>query len=350
MSATATNEWKVGAFIVSAVALLIAALFWLGAKRFDVDVVERVTYFDETVQGLEVGSPVKIRGVTLGKVVAILIAPDHRLVEVRSELRADAMRRINLLDESEGGSARNGASLRELRMVIAAQGITGVKYLEADFFPSETPQLDLSFTPPTTYVPSAPSTLKNLEDAVRGLAEELPVVMRDTRSLIRTLDARLEEFDTDRISAAFASLAEEASRTLDQSLEGSLASELGRTLVSLQRVGEALDGDEGTLASVAADVSAARLSLDTTLARIDAALEGVDLGATNEAANRLVVAGEELVRSGLPATRELPGLLADLRAAARRIERLAAMVERDPGSLLRGAPAPAGRSIDPNDR
>ena len=348
MSATATNEWKVGAFIVSAVALLVAALFWLGAKRFDVEVVERVTYFDESVQGLEVGSPVKIRGVTIGKVVAILIAPDQRLVEVRAELRAEAMRRINLFDGDEDGA--EAPALGEMRIIIAAQGITGVKYLEADFFPADTPKLDLSFTPPATYVPSAPSTLKNLEDAVRGLAEELPIVMRDTRSLIRTLDARLEELDTGRLSAAFASLAEEASRTLDQSAEGSLASELAETLVALRRVAATLEGDEGVMATFAEDVSAARRSLDATLARVDDALEGVDLGATNAAADRLIVAGEELVRGGLPAARELPALLADLRAAARRIERLAAMVERDPGALLRGAERGSGRSIDPDDR
>jgi len=348
MSATATNEWKVGAFIVSAVALLVAALFWLGAKRFDVEVVERVTYFDESVQGLEVGSPVKIRGVTIGKVVAILIAPDQRLVEVRAELRAEAMRRINLLGSD--GDARDEGALREMRIIIAAQGITGVKYLEADFFPADTPKLELSFTPPTTYVPSAPSTLKNLEDAVRGLAEELPIVMRDTRSLIRTLDARLEELDTGRLSAAYASLAEEASRALDQSADGSLASELAATLAALQRVSATLEGDEGVMVTFAEEVSAARRSLDATLARVDAALEGVDLGATNAAADRLIVAGEELVRGGLPAARELPALLADLRAAARRIERLAAMVERDPGALLRGAQRGSGRSIDPDDR
>ena len=41
-----------------------------------------VTYFDESVQGLQVDSIVKFRGVDIGTVRKIGVAPDQRLVEV----------------------------------------------------------------------------------------------------------------------------------------------------------------------------------------------------------------------------------------------------------------------------
>ena len=62
MSVNRSNEWKVGAFVVGGVIAAVATLFWLGAARFNSETIERVTFLDESVQGLEVGAPVKVRG------------------------------------------------------------------------------------------------------------------------------------------------------------------------------------------------------------------------------------------------------------------------------------------------
>ena len=61
---TATNHWKLGLFVLISLFVMIAALFWLGARRFQRTSFPAVTYFDESVQGLDVGSPVKFRGGT----------------------------------------------------------------------------------------------------------------------------------------------------------------------------------------------------------------------------------------------------------------------------------------------
>jgi hypothetical protein len=53
-----------------------------------------VTYFDESVQGLDVGSPVKFRGVTLGTVSTITVAPDRRHVEVWMRIYQDELSRM----------------------------------------------------------------------------------------------------------------------------------------------------------------------------------------------------------------------------------------------------------------
>src|SRR6185369_17506218 len=100
MAATTTNHWKLGLFVVLGLVALIASLFWIGAQRFSRDAFDAVAFFDESVQGLDVGSPVKFRGVTVGTVADITIAPDHRHVQVTSDIYVDAIKRLGLGDHA----------------------------------------------------------------------------------------------------------------------------------------------------------------------------------------------------------------------------------------------------------
>ncbi len=80
-----SNHWKLGLFVVAGVALFLTMLVFLGARSLQSETVTYKTYFDESVQGLEVGSPVKFRGVTIGNVSGIDIAADRRHVRSRAE-------------------------------------------------------------------------------------------------------------------------------------------------------------------------------------------------------------------------------------------------------------------------
>src|SRR5262249_39357533 len=121
-----TNHWKLGLFVVTGLALALATIFWLGLRRLNRDAIPIVTYFDESVQGLDVGSPVKFRGVTLGTVSTITVAPDHRHVEVWMRIYTDELRRMGF---DPAGPWDPG-----LRPQIASAGITGVKFVQFDTF------------------------------------------------------------------------------------------------------------------------------------------------------------------------------------------------------------------------
>jgi len=54
----------------------------VGASKYFEKERPGLTYFDESVQGLQVDSAVKYRGVEVGRVERIRVAPDHRLIEV----------------------------------------------------------------------------------------------------------------------------------------------------------------------------------------------------------------------------------------------------------------------------
>ena len=131
-----SEKLKIGLFVVGSALLVIAMIIWLGRSHYFESSQTAVAYFTESVQGLESDSPVKFRGVTVGRVKAIRLAPDGLLIEVVMGLD----RKFKLTDD--------------LGVKMNLVGITGLKYLEMDTFKPdqrrETPSLSFR-TPLSCY-------------------------------------------------------------------------------------------------------------------------------------------------------------------------------------------------------
>ena len=67
--------FRLGLFVVISLVLLFCVLFVLGARSLFQPSMTFETYFNDSVAGLDVGAPVRFRGVTLGQVSAILTSP-----------------------------------------------------------------------------------------------------------------------------------------------------------------------------------------------------------------------------------------------------------------------------------
>ena len=297
MATTATNHWKLGLFVLVAVGAMLGTLFWLGARRFRREAFPAISYFDESVQGLDVGSPVKFRGVTVGTVSDITIGPDHRHVQVTANMYVDALVRLGL---------RTGApkSVEEfiapnLRVQLASAGITGVRFIQTDFFdPERYPPPHLPFEPPWNYVPSTPSTLKNVEEAAIEIMNRLPV------------------------------LADRAKDTL---------ADVKKTLGSIDRLAADLGAEDGSF-------NRALQELRTAATRVDKAIDDAKFGATT-ASIRDTSASVGQAAAGLSDAREeLQASLVALREALESVRTLADSLERDPSVLLRG---PHGDGVAP---
>src|ERR1051325_3785554 len=72
---------KLGVFVVVTTALLMLLLGLLGAGAFLKHTITIETYFPDTVQGLDKGAAVKMRGVTVGKVSKIELVLGKAVVE-----------------------------------------------------------------------------------------------------------------------------------------------------------------------------------------------------------------------------------------------------------------------------
>jgi ABC-type transporter Mla subunit MlaD len=294
---TATNHWKLGLFVVVGLLTMVGAAFWLSSRAFHRESVPLVTYFDESVQGLDVGSPVKFRGVTIGSVADITLAPDHRNVQVTSDIYVDAVRRLGLAVPKKSEQPVDP----KLRMQLVSTGITGVRFLQTDFFnPERYPPPSLPFAPPWNYVPSARSTLKSLEDAAVEIVDRLP------------------------------ELGEVAKDTL---------SDLRQTLGSIDRLATGLGAHEGSFNRLL-------LELRTAAVRVEAAVDEAKLGATTASLRETSgTLGHAASTVGQVASNvgdvheELEASLASLRETLDSVRALADSLARDPSVVLRGPPA-----------
>ena len=73
---TKVSKTAIGAFVLGAIVLLVAAVLVLGAGKFFTKKHTYITYFVGSVKGLNLGSPVTFRGVKVGEVTDISIVAD----------------------------------------------------------------------------------------------------------------------------------------------------------------------------------------------------------------------------------------------------------------------------------
>jgi paraquat-inducible protein B len=193
-----TNQWKLGLFVVASSLLTLAATAYLGALSLENEAVSYTSYFDESVTGLEVGSAVKFRGVTIGTVSDIQVAPDRRHVETSYELGVEVLSRLGL--SSGEGQGTKLAIPEGLRAQVGSAGITGIKYILIDFFdPKSNPVKQLNFPVPDNYIPGARSTMKNLEDSVVQAVDRFPVLAEEMLRVLVQVNAILSDIQSKNV-------------------------------------------------------------------------------------------------------------------------------------------------------
>ena len=328
MALRETNYWKIGLFVVVGILIAVGAVFWLAAQRLNRELLPAVTYFDESVQGLDIGAPVKMRGVTIGTVATISFGPDQRLVEVHADIYADVMRRIGFPHTIEAWESVPAPD--DLRIQLSSTGITGVKFLNVDFFDPEThPALDLPFSPPTRYVPSTKSTLKTFEQGLEDLLHRGPPLMKEIEKLAATTESRVAAFDAQDLAQRLSSLAETLQQKIDEVDLEALSQESTGLVRDLRSMLERAENDDGPMGELLARWT-------HVAAQLEAALEEAQLGEASRAVHEVVDELGAFTRAGRVALEELREDLAELRRSFAALRDLASYIERDPGALIRG--------------
>lgn len=179
-----TNYFKLGIFSIATLVLLVVIIVILGSGNLFTKYLTVETYFDDTVQGLAVGSPVKFRGVTIGKVDDIEIAGS---VYGKGGLEKNGKEQhyiyVKFSITSQGAQATSTEQAAKiiqqtvkqgLRVNLATQDLVGNVFLELNFTnPSKNPVLPISWTPKYTYIPSTPSTLSRFTDSIDAIFTSL---------------------------------------------------------------------------------------------------------------------------------------------------------------------------------
>ena len=122
MSEEAPRYFRVGVFVLVGFALIVVFVIALGGQALFRETVLMVTYFDESVQGLEVGSPVKVRGVELGSVAEIgMVGAHYEFDSTVEELRYGRRVRV-LMELTPRQGTTSGRALSQLEQMIEDGG------------------------------------------------------------------------------------------------------------------------------------------------------------------------------------------------------------------------------------
>ncbi len=183
------SYFKIGIFVISAVVIGIIGVVVLGVGTIfqKKNIVE--TYIDESVQGLDVGSPVKFRGVPVGRVEQIsLTSAEYATRREYVLVRVSISSNILQFPVNDPRSPQLKQALdRGFRIRIAPQGLTGVAYLEADYLePERNPPLEIDWQPEYPYIPSTRSRITQLSEAVERILRNFSDI--DIAQLSQTID------------------------------------------------------------------------------------------------------------------------------------------------------------------
>ncbi len=319
------NRWKLGLFVVTGFVAGGAGLTWIGMRELRKSFSLAHAYFDEAVTGLEEGSPVKFRGVTIGVVDEIRAAPDKRHLEVRAALYDDKLRKLGL----DTGALEGSCPLPDnLRAQLVMSWVTSTSFVQVDFFPDPAggPQrLPFAVPPDQHTLRTVPSTAKSLEDASREVFRELPLVASSVRELVELLRTELQ-------GARVAELSRRAQELLTR-LDGVVqdVERQGVVAAAAQALAAVRDG-AGALGDPRTPAGGALVELRDLAAQLRSDLAAAQVGAT--AASLRAAAADA---SGLAG--DAGAELGQLRRTLVAIERLMTALERDPGSLLYGRQA-----------
>jgi phospholipid/cholesterol/gamma-HCH transport system substrate-binding protein len=203
--ATEARKLRVGIFVIVAILIGLAAAIWLGASRYLADESTAVTYFSESVQGLDRGAAVKYRGVAAGRVERIDIAPDGDLIEVKMSI-----------DNSYTDMLFKDPTLRAQ---LQLSGITGLRYVEIDRRSGDELENSptLSFEPSAPLIPSTPSQFKAIQEALEDIYQKVMSVdvegiSRDARATLQAADQLLRDDRVQTVLNNMSNITDSASR------------------------------------------------------------------------------------------------------------------------------------------
>ncbi|MDR0533162.1 MAG: MlaD family protein [Verrucomicrobiales bacterium] len=209
--------FRIGLFVISALLILLLGVLALGAKNWFEPKLTFETYFDGTIGGINVGSPVKFRGVPLGKVTRIDFTPNvypeppissnnapnkYRYILVEFEIKKSLI--IGLLrgDLDDLQKDLNVGINRGMRIRVDMAGIAGGNYLEIDRLDPQVapPPLEINWTPRHYYIPSANSAItqivNSLNQTLRNLGKvDFDEIQKKMVSLIDQLDQNTQQFN-----------------------------------------------------------------------------------------------------------------------------------------------------------
>lgn len=324
------NPTLIGAFVLGALLIAIGAIVFFGSISLFSEKQIFLTYFNQSVNGLAVGSSVKFKGVTVGQVskvslslrgptqppyVKVLYAIDTRLVERHAGAPVNLSSR-QLNDRRVENGLRAKLDFESL--------ISGQLYVALDFYKNAPPALIPPEPGDERYlvIPSEPSDIEaimtNVTKAVSNLGNiNFLALAQDVQDLVVSAREGLDAMHLEKLGTSL-------NRTTESLNELVTGPELKGVLTSLHT---SFDQLTATLKHLDTEVSPAAKNLNPTLEEAKQTLASIQKTVNN--LNTMLKPN-----SGL--RYQLDSSLSQLGAAAASIQSLSDFLQQHPNSIIFG--------------
>ena len=305
---------RLGFFIVvTLLVVLVTAVFFIQRLKRRA-AIGMVTYTTENVFGLDVSSPVRLRGVPVGRVTDIRVGPEARYVQIDFDVFVDRLTTIGVDVRRVRRFTDIGAVAPKLRAELMGNPVTGEAYLLLDQPKNPPPPMELGFNPNRPYVPwGMTSMFATVQDRLPALLQQAD----STLQILTQIVARMPD-SLDRSDRFFTN----AERIMHDSQLPALSADSRKffttTSAQIEQIRSDMDGVIGTEGALIKFSEEARAAIKA--ADLPAAAESA-----REAADNSRIASDDLRRS-LPAIRD----------SLEQLRELSRMLEEQPESVIYG--------------
>jgi phospholipid/cholesterol/gamma-HCH transport system substrate-binding protein len=316
------NTTSIGLFIVTGVALGVIGLLLFSSFKLFSPTRKLILYFDSSLNGLNVGAPVKYRGVTIGSVKQVMIrfnqAPNDFsmpvLIELEKKLLKERMHDDSMEVFTEQSLAKN--IKLGLRATLDTESlVTGILYINLSFSANAEPAVFHQLKPIYPEVPTQPTQVQEILKNLSSL---------DIKSIEKNLNALLAKLDT----------------TVDSLHMADINRGVTNLLVSVDRLVNSPD-ITNDLAAVRTTLDQYRLVGEKLTGRIDPLADSITntLAEATRTLGQIRGAGENLrtlLAPDSPLRNNLDQALQQLAGAAQSISALAEFLKQHPNALIAG--------------
>jgi paraquat-inducible protein B len=302
------NPALIGAFVLGAIVLGVAAVVLLGSGRLFARRQPFVCFFTGSVDGLNPGSPVKFRGVQIGEVTEMLLRYGAQSADV-SLARIPVFIEIDEKRLGQLGATRAIGVNRErfeelikagLRARLETQSlVTGVLYVGLNFLPDTPVFRELPVDGPDLEIPTIPTTFEQIFASFQNVMN------------------RVDKLDIEALVASIRNAFDGVNKLVRSPDVDRAVVELHQTLASIHRVTGALEPQ----------VQPTMKDLRAALAEAKGALETL---------NGTLVSVRGLIEPNAPLVVDIGRTLAEVGDAANSVRILAEDLDRKPNSLIVG--------------
>ena len=326
--------------MLGAILLGLVALLYFGGVNFFSRPQRFVVFFDESIHGLDLGSPVKLRGVRVGRVVDLSVrydaASNKSLVEVVCEFSRNMItdpqgQAIDVSDRAELQTLVDHGLRAQLGVIGLA---TGLLFVELDFYnphqyPAQVPIADAR----RVVVPAVLSMISEyqaslteiLSDLKRvdfaGLSRRLNTLLTTGNTLLTTANTKLQAVDTAQLSERWTKAAEGITTVATDP-------EIKKAFANLNAAGDDL---RTLIAKLDQQVQPSSDKLAQTLDEARQALATFNAAAAS---------AQHFIQAQAGLGTEADKTLEQLREAAAAVQRLADFLEHNPNALITGRKPP----------